>query len=181
MKAFALQSTSDSAPGRKQQKAVAHPVPVSQWFPQTVSVNERPIQRKAECACGGGCPRCAGESHHSNIQTKLTVSTPGDQYEQEADRVAEQVMRMPVSQPNHPGIGFTTSSDSVVQRKCTQCTEEEELIHKKEPAGHAAFTGKARDAPPMVHEALRSHSQRLDATTRAFMEPRFGRDFSHVR
>jgi hypothetical protein len=29
------------------------------------------------------------------IQAKLTVSEPGDQYEQEAVRVAKQVMRMP--------------------------------------------------------------------------------------
>ncbi|HEY9755042.1 MAG TPA: hypothetical protein V6C97_07775 [Oculatellaceae cyanobacterium] len=29
------------------------------------------------------------------IQTKLTINQPGDEYEQEADRVAEQVMRMP--------------------------------------------------------------------------------------
>ena len=35
----------------------------------------------------------------TGIQTKLKVSQPGDVYEQEADRVAEQVMRM--SAPNH--------------------------------------------------------------------------------
>jgi Domain of unknown function (DUF4157) len=35
--------------------------------------------------------------------------------------------------------------------------------------------------PPIVNEVLRSPGQRLDATTRAFMEPRFGSDFSHVR
>jgi hypothetical protein len=29
------------------------------------------------------------------IPAKLTINEPGDQYEQEADRVAEQVMRMP--------------------------------------------------------------------------------------
>jgi hypothetical protein len=29
------------------------------------------------------------------IQTKLAINEPGDEYEQEADRVAEQVMRMP--------------------------------------------------------------------------------------
>ncbi|MEI8211046.1 MAG: hypothetical protein WCI02_02780 [Planctomycetota bacterium] len=29
------------------------------------------------------------------LQPKLTINTPGDKYEQEADRVAEQVMRMP--------------------------------------------------------------------------------------
>ena len=35
--------------------------------------------------------------------------------------------------------------------------------------------------PPIVHEVLRSHSQPLDLNTRAFMEPRFGHDFSGVR
>ena len=38
------------------------------------------------------------------MQTKLKVNQPGDPYEQEADRVADQVMRMP---------------DSAVQRKPT--------------------------------------------------------------
>lgn len=37
------------------------------------------------------------------------------------------------------------------------------------------------DVPPIVHEVLRSSGQPLDTTTRAFMEPRFGHDFSHVR
>jgi hypothetical protein len=36
-------------------------------------------------------------------------------------------------------------------------------------------------APPIVHDVLRSPGQPLDATTRAFMEPRFGHDFSSVR
>ena len=35
--------------------------------------------------------------------------------------------------------------------------------------------------PPIVHEVLRSSGQPLDMETRAFMEPRFGHDFSHVR
>lgn len=48
------------------------------------------IHRKAFCACGGGCPRCAGV-----IQPKLTVGQPNDIYEQEADGVAKQVMRLP--------------------------------------------------------------------------------------
>jgi hypothetical protein len=37
------------------------------------------------------------------------------------------------------------------------------------------------DVPPIVHEVLRSPGQPLDAGNRAFMEPRFGRDFSGVR
>lgn len=47
------------------------------------------VQRTPACACGGGCPRCLG------VQTKLKVNPPGDRYEQEADNLADQVMRMP--------------------------------------------------------------------------------------
>jgi outer membrane protein OmpA-like peptidoglycan-associated protein len=36
-------------------------------------------------------------------------------------------------------------------------------------------------APPSVHKVLRSSGQPLDSATRAFMEPRFGHDFSQVR
>src|SRR5436305_11495310 len=59
------------------------------------------------------------------FQRKLVVNEAGDQYEQEADRVAEQVMRMP-----EPGILQAKSSSHavpVVQRKCAQCEEEEKL------------------------------------------------------
>jgi hypothetical protein len=37
------------------------------------------------------------------------------------------------------------------------------------------------EAPSIVHEVLRSPGQPLDPDTRAFMEPRFGWDFSKVR
>ena len=37
------------------------------------------------------------------------------------------------------------------------------------------------EAPPIVHEVLRSPGQPLDRGTRALLEPRFGQDFSHVR
>lgn len=37
------------------------------------------------------------------------------------------------------------------------------------------------DVPPIVHEVLQSPGQPLDAETRAFLEPRFGHDFSEVR
>lgn len=39
----------------------------------------------------------------------------------------------------------------------------------------------SRNAPPIVHEVLRSAGQPLDRATRAFFEPRFGHDFSRVR
>lgn len=54
------------------------------------------------------------------LRAKLTINQPRDMYEQEADRVAEQVMRMP---------------DNVLQRKCPKCDEYE----KKCFAGQSAF------------------------------------------
>jgi len=110
------------------------------------------------------------------LQTKLTINTPGDQYEQEADRVAEQVMRMPDPNP----------STTALQRKCAcggsaggneTCSE----CAKKELQRSASGTSAVRDAPPIVHDVLRSPGQPLDSATRAFFEPRFGRDFSGVR
>jgi hypothetical protein len=50
------------------------------------------VQRKENaCACGGGCPTCLGTL---GVQAKLKIGAPNDVYEQEADRVADQVMRM---------------------------------------------------------------------------------------
>ena len=93
-----------------------------------------------------------------------------DPLEHEADRVADQVMRMPV-----PGSAIR-SAPPQVSRKCDACEEEEKL--QKKPAGPQAATG---EAPAIVHEVLRSPGQPLDAATRAYFEPRFGQDFSGVR
>ncbi|MBP1468346.1 DUF4157 domain-containing protein, partial [Candidatus Chloroploca sp. M-50] len=45
----------------------------------------------------------------------------------------------------------------------------------------ATGSGDLSIAPPIVHDVLRSPGQPLDAATRAYMEPRFGRDFGDVR
>ena len=49
----------------------------------------------------------------ANIQTKSKVSQPDDPLEKEADRVAEQVMRM------------ESSDESQIHRRCESCEEEE--------------------------------------------------------
>ena len=46
------------------------------------------------------------------LQAKLRIGQPGDVYEQEADRVAEQVMRMP---------DVSEAKDTRIQRKCPKC------------------------------------------------------------
>ena len=120
------------------------------------------------------------------IQTKLTVNSPGDSYEQEADRIAGQIMRMPEA-----GTAAATASSAApgVQRACACGGSCDECRKKRTEDGNARLQMKAAgpgssggmEAPPMVDEALRSPGQPLDHETRAFMEPRFGRDFSGVR
>jgi len=48
-------------------------------------------------------------------------------------------------------------------------------------SGEAMGTSRHESVPPIVNEALQSPGQPLDSATRAFMEPRFGHDFSRVR
>jgi hypothetical protein len=53
------------------------------------------IQRQPACACGGGCLQYQEEAL---IQPRLKIGAPNYKYEQEAGRVADQVMRIPVTQ-----------------------------------------------------------------------------------
>lgn len=144
------------------------------------------LQRKPNCACGGGCPRCAREMEHGNIQTKLSVDSPGDQYEQEADRVAEQVLTMPEAHsPERSGLHHQ-SFPIGLQRKCAGCAGgtqdslkvEKKLVQLKESA--AGPTLLNAPSPPQI-EISTGSGQPLSASTREFFEPRLGTDLSGVR
>src|SRR5947208_1515727 len=110
------------------------------------------------------------------LQAKLTVNEPGDQYEQEADRVAEQVMRMPdttLRLQRKCGCGGSTSSGE----SCQECASRPSLLQRR-PASQAETEATA---PGIVHEVLHSPGLTLDDNTRAFFEHRFQHDFSGVR
>jgi len=109
------------------------------------------------------------------IQTKLSVSKPGDQYEQEADRVAEQVTRMPdttVMLQRKCGCGVATTSPA-----CEECGSQLPQLQRR-----AMSQDESQPLiPSIVHDVLRSPGQPLDQSTRAFFEVRFGHDLSQVR
>lgn len=77
------------------------------------------------------------------IQPKLTINAPGDRYEQEADRIAEQVMRIPkVNAPTQNGNETKVSRkplvsqiSSVIQRMPEPVEDEEELLQTKPMPG----------------------------------------------
>jgi hypothetical protein len=118
------------------------------------------LQRK--CACGGGAFGLAGECEECSkkrlvgLQAKLRAKEPGDAYELEADRVAEQVLAMPERQRS-------SNAPPQIQRYSGQSN------------------GQMNTVPASVNSVLRSPGRPLDPGVRRDMELRFGHDFSMVR
>jgi len=108
------------------------------------------------------------------IQAKLKINLPGDVYEQEADRISEQVMSI-----SAPQLQRTCTCDG----GCHKCqTEQPGREHESLQTKRVGSSDLGQTSvPPIVHEVLRSPGQPLDPATRGFMEPRFGHDFSRVQ
>ena len=98
-----------------------------------------------------GNQRVQGLLRSGALQAKLKISSPGDRYEQEADRVAERVVASKPMQAPHEG-------KAQVQRKSiSDAPVADNFVQNLGPG------------------------QPLDTATRAFFERRFGYDFSGVR
>jgi len=112
------------------------------------------------------------------IQAKLTISTPGDPEEMEADRVADHVMR---SHAGDPASAPCTCSEG--GESCEECSRKSASIQRRADSQGERSSAPAGDATSASVSALLSQSggHPLDAATRAFFEPRFGHDFSDVR
>jgi hypothetical protein len=114
------------------------------------------------------------------LQTKLTVNTPGDRYEREADAMADRVMHMP------SGGDLTSPSltplPGGVQRKCAACEEEEKKLQRKPLMRESA--GGIPSVTPALSTRLSSSQGRgnaLPSPTQSAMSQAFGTDFSDVR
>ena len=119
------------------------------------------------------------------LQAKLRIGDPDDRYEQQAERVAEQVMRMPDPVASYGG-------PEAVQRMCSECEdeqlqrqelqrqpleEEEELVQAKGPPSRSgAIDQQAGDAVRSL-----SGGRPLTPAERGFFEPRMGASFDEVR
>jgi len=137
---------------------------------QTTAAAPLPIRRvgpslglQRQCTCGssagltGACQDCQKKKLLGKpLQTKLRINEPGDQYEQEADRIAEQVMAM----PTHLAV---SGAPPRIQRFQGQST------------------GQMDATPASVDHALASPGRPLEKALRQDMEERFGHDFSRVR
>lgn len=130
------------------------------------------------------------------FQAKLKIGQPGDKYEQEADRVAEQVMRIPEPQVQRKGCLSCTGKDEDEEIRATpiadQITplvqrqgrmpeeekEEEEIVQARRDTGQS---GRVTSEFASSVQSSRRGGQPLTRSARDYFEPRFGQDFSRVR
>lgn len=129
------------------------------------------------------------------IHPKLRVGVPGEKYEQEAERVADQVMRMDEQDrsPEVMGISDThnqTGSDDFIQR----------LSADRSPSFEDAIVVEEEESEERTVQTLRPQNQLsgtgvvskqqldcsqsgvpLEPNARQFMETRFGADFRAVK
>ncbi|KFG69595.1 DUF4157 domain-containing protein [Microvirga sp. BSC39] len=185
--------------------------------PAPIPAPSRLLQRA--CACGGSagltgtCSNCEHEKRFgsSGLQPKLQLSAPGDVYEQEADRIADEVVSLP-----GPGPFLGTKDDvtaaapalhrkilPLVQRQESPGEDEETLPGLSDDAGiETEAAGEESDDETKTIQPRRmpdadeadtgpAFQARLEAEhiggrplaedVRSDMESRFGVDLGHVR
>lgn len=106
------------------------------------------------------------------IQPKLTVSTAGDRYEQEADRIADQIMRMPA-----PQLQRTWSGECAKGRSGKESPSRSLFLQTKPTLN----SSRQQTSLNGTVNRLPFSGAALPADVRGFMESRFGFDFSGVR
>ena len=166
--------------------------------PQAAQAQRADPQRAATCPAREGAAPARADVHRLQralgnramhrflrpvpVQPKLTVGAPDDEYEREADRVADEVVRRPDPAPAIP----IQRAIGPIQRKCTECEHEEDEEEKPQRAPEG--TARRKVSTPTLSREAAASIQALDGggsplpdRTRAFFEPRFGADFRHVR
>jgi hypothetical protein len=107
------------------------------------------------------------------IQAKLAVSQPNDPSEQEADRVADRVMRMAT-----PVLQRTCAACATGGSPCPTCEEKVSgLVQRK--AEYSSDASEEAVTHAFGHDL--GAGRPLDVPTRTFMESRFDQDFGQVR
>ncbi len=116
------------------------------------------------------------------IQAKLNISSPGDMHEREADRVAEQIMRMPSN-----SLAASTGAVGRTSGATVQSKPDESLISLKGPAEDDEIKGKLSGPAPEIAPSVEQDIRRLSGghplpfSERSFFESRFGHSFGDVR
>lgn len=145
----------NTGPGKSSQAAgVGLPL-----FMQTNPTASAGVTLQRKCACGGtpgANDECATCNSGKLLQAKLAIGASDDPLEQEADRVADQVLARPAN-------STVSAAPPRIQRYTGQAT------------------GETGTAPASVDHVLASSGRSMEPALRQDMEQRFGHDFSRVR
>jgi hypothetical protein len=109
------------------------------------------------------------------LQRKLSVGRTDDPLEAEADRIAQGVMG------TAGDAGKLTSAQPGLSCKCSACEDEQAGSPLRRKPAAAMSATPADEVPELVQRVLSRSGEPLDHGAGRFFEPRFGRDFAHVR
>ncbi|MFH7243316.1 MAG: DUF4157 domain-containing protein [Spirulina sp.] len=117
------------------------------------------------------------------IQPKLTIGAPGDRYEQEADRLASQVVQQIHGPQTNHSVQREAIEDEELQMKPNflqrESIEDDEELQMR-PATEAVEGGPAsKDLESAIHQA-RGSGQALDPNLQRQMGQALGADFSGI-
>ena len=136
---------------------------------------------------------------NNSIQPKLNLGSPDDEYEQEADQVANKVMRIPVTQAVSTDnvvedeLLNTSNSTSTVQRQtstplylqriCTECEKEQDDISNVPEVQAKIETGSVVRGGGQVADTVQTASggSAVPDHVKLRTESVLGSDLSHVR
>ncbi len=114
----------------------------------------------------------------TSVRPKLIVNTPGDKYEQEADAMADKVMRMSSDETTHQLKPMTGLIGKSVQRKCAHCEEEQRKpIMRKTENGNPGMQISSSFTSSL--NASKGGGSRLQNGKKSVMENAFSTDFSN--
>ena len=172
---------------REEDKQNSSHAPAKGHFGPRPFISSMPEQ---QVSTGGAADKTAQFGHNfeginlfSIVQPKLRVGQPNDRYEQEADKVAEQVMRMPCQQCEDeledddaiPAKSIANEINPLVQKKAI--FEGREIMQRR-----SADDQTASVCPRLESRILSmGEGQPLPRSERDFFESRFGQDLGRVR
>ena len=149
--------------------------------------------------------RQAREDEDEKEETLQTAPPIQRQMEEEEEEVQTKPLSSQLSQPAGTSPVPAYSADGAIQRVCLECEGEKqreerqngEMVHRQsapeqlpddeveeqqvQPKGADSATPSVTASVAANIHALNGGGSPLPDTTRAFFEPRFGADFSHVR
>jgi hypothetical protein len=147
------------------------------WNPKTSHISSTGslfpiIQRKATCACDGYCPKCK----ISVLQTKLKLNKAGDQYEQEADLVANKVttlLSLKTKEQSREDYeeGLIQLNSSIPKKFILRKKENKDILVKNREIANT------KD----LLNSIKSRGNPLPSSLRAKLEPILDYDFDQTR